>query len=53
MAPCGENVLGCVQDGHVEIQSKLLYINTPLQNGDVEECEDGVEKKGMTANLRV
>ena len=53
MAPCGENVLGCVQDGHVETQSNSLYINTPLQNGDIEECEDGVEKKGMTVNLRV
>ena len=53
MAPCGENVLVCVQDGHVEIQSKLLYINTPLQNRDLVECEDGVAKKGMTANLRV
>ncbi len=27
MAPCGENVLGCVQDGHIEIQSNSLYIN--------------------------
>jgi hypothetical protein len=30
-----------------------LRFNSPLQNGGIEECEDGVEKKGMTVNLRV
>jgi hypothetical protein len=33
VAPCGENVLGCVQDGHIDIQSNSLYINKSLPLG--------------------